>query len=237
MTSGLISIIIPTYNSSHLLTKTLDSIISQLYNHTQIIIVDDNSKDAALSQKLALSYNATFIQNQKNMGAPFSRNTGFQIALGEFLFFCDSDIILDKSIFIKMIQAMHTNPLVDWIYCNYFLGKKQLRFQEFDPSQLNKINFCSTMSLIRKTVFPGFTEHLKRLQDWDLFLKLMENGSQGKWLDEYLFYAEDRKGITHTTISWDQAVQELRKLHPNLGKQLPQINLKHSVMNTFPRKP
>ena len=117
-----------------------------------------------------------------------------------------------------MIQIFHDNNDISWVYCNYILGNKFLKFRNFDEKELNKINYCSTMSLIQAQDFPGFTEHLKRLQDWDLFLQLSEKGKKGKWIDEYLFYAAERSGITQSTVTWNDAVKALKLLHPMLGK-------------------
>ena len=45
MKKGLVSIIIPTYNRSHLIGETLDSVIAQTYQHWECIVVDDGSRD------------------------------------------------------------------------------------------------------------------------------------------------------------------------------------------------
>lgn len=47
--------------------------------------------------------------------------------------------------------------------------------------------FIHTTSLLRRNDFPGFDENIKRLQDWDLWLTMLEQGRTGVWLPEYLF--------------------------------------------------
>ena len=155
-----------------------------------------------------------YCHNETNKGATFARNMGNTLANGEYLFFCDSDVTLDKTIFMKMIQTMHLNPKCSWTYCNYFLGQKEHRFFDFDYSKLKKLNFCSTMSLIRNLDFPKFDEKLKRLQDWDLFLTMAKNNKYGVWIDNILFSALDRNdGITRNSILWEDALKIIKEKH------------------------
>ncbi|HQA64128.1 MAG TPA: hypothetical protein PK085_03445, partial [bacterium] len=57
----------------------------------------------------------------------------------------------------------------------------------FDPAKLKKMPYIHTSSLIRREFFPGFDENLKKFQDWDLWLTILERGGQGIWLEQSLF--------------------------------------------------
>jgi len=212
---GLISIIIPSFNSSKFIENTLKSIKEQFYNNLEVIIIDDGSKDIRLTDNIARQYGYDIkIHHKNNLGAPVARNEGANIASGEFLFFCDSDIILDKNIFMKMIQSLHDNKDCSWVYCNYMIENTLKKFQSFDSEKLKKNNLCSTMSLIRHRDFISFDERLKRLQDWDLFLSMSKIGKKGIWLDEVLFTTIDRAdGITKNSISWEEATATLKHKH------------------------
>ena len=73
------------------------------------------------------------------------------------------------------------------------------------------------MSLIRRKAFPQFDESLKRLQDWDLWLTMMREGSSGVWCDEVLFETPMREhSISSGTYSWNEAVMVLRRKHGGL---------------------
>jgi len=219
---GLVSVIIPILNGSELLGKTLQSIKQQTYNFLEVFIVNDGSSPEE-SEKIKQvigkfpDLKIELYESEINKGACFARNFGANKAKGEYLFFCDADVDLDKTIFQKMIQALHIHTDCSWAYCNFMWGNKQMSFRPFCAKELRKRNLCSTMSLIKALDFPGFTPDLKRLQDWDLFLKMNEKGKIGIWLNDYLFTAEERQGITSNSITWEQAVAELRKKHPTLG--------------------
>ena len=217
---GLISIVIPVYNSQKYLKKLFDTISSQTYNHYEVIVVDDGSEKCQEISDIVSHYrhlNTKLIRIPQNKGACYARNAGALEAMGEYLFFCDSDVVLSNKILQKMIQALHSNPDCSWAYCNFSVGNDNRKFMPFNETEMRKRNLCCTMSLMRHEDFCGFREELKRLQDWDLFLTMMENGKKGIWINEYLFSAEDRPGITTASISWEEAVREIRKHHKNIG--------------------
>lgn len=94
----LISIIIPSYNRANLISDTLDSLINQIYQNWECIIVDDGSTDDTLI--VVESYCMKDIRfkllnrEREPKGAPTCRNIGLANANGEFLIFLDSDDIL-----------------------------------------------------------------------------------------------------------------------------------------------
>jgi glycosyltransferase involved in cell wall biosynthesis len=88
------SIIIPTYNRAHLITKTLNSVLEQDYPHFEILVVDDGSTDA--TQEVVENIQSPKIQYHKipNGERAKARNFGIQKATGDFITFLDSDDIL-----------------------------------------------------------------------------------------------------------------------------------------------
>jgi len=217
---GLISVIIPTYNTAQYFKACLQSIQKQTYNNIEVIVVDDKSESADRSsiKRIIKSspLNIQSIMKQKNGGAGAARNSGADKASGQFLFFCDSDIVLNKDCFAVMMQALHDNPDCEWAYCDYKIGDKPFVFKPFNADDFKIKNYSSTMSLIPSKSFPKFNSELKRLQDWDLFLRMIENGDKGIWINEFLFTTPERKGITSDSIPWEDAVAMLKKVHPDL---------------------
>lgn len=196
----MISIIIPVYNQAAKITKTLESIARQTYTDYEVIIVNDGSKDnvedtfAAYYKRLtaALGNNITqnylFI-NQSNAGAPAARNRGYQEAKGEFLFFCDADAILKPEALELMLKALNDNPGASYAYSSFYWGKKLFKLGEFDPEKLKAAPYIHTMSLIKRECFPdsGWDESIRKFQDWDLWLTMLEQGKVGLWIPQPLF--------------------------------------------------
>ncbi len=94
MSRPIVSIVIPTFNRCHLLTRALDSVRSQSVSQWEIVLIDDGSTD---STPLLATHYAKILGDrfqyhyQDNAGACAARNVGMAHARGEFIAFLDSD--------------------------------------------------------------------------------------------------------------------------------------------------
>ena len=97
MSQALVSVIIPTYNRTHFLKETLNSIVSQTYSNIEIIVVDDGTPGDD-NEKLCSEYNNLTYIKINNSGGPASpRNVGISNSKGKYIAFVDDD---EKSILI-----------------------------------------------------------------------------------------------------------------------------------------
>lgn len=190
----MISIIIPVYNGAKTLINTISSINKQTWRDFEVIIVNDGSTDETVAvfenfSKATKLENNYFFINQENKGAPSARNRGLKKASGEFLLFCDADAVLREDALEKMMQALKDNPDATYVYSSFYWGTKLFKLWPFDADRLRKIPYIHTMALIRREFFPktGWDESIKKLQDWDLWLTMLENNHTGVFIDEALF--------------------------------------------------
>jgi glycosyltransferase involved in cell wall biosynthesis len=86
----LVSVIIPTYNRCELVTKAIDSVLTQTYKNYEIIVVDDGSKDNTKEILQPYMDKIRYIY-QENSGCSSARNSGIRSAEGEWIAFLDSD--------------------------------------------------------------------------------------------------------------------------------------------------
>ncbi len=92
--NGLVSIIIPFYNTDIKLFKNcIETVISQDYSNKEIIIIDDGSKEeyARELDYLSSHENGVRVIHQKNAGEGAARNAGIKASKGEYVVFVDSD--------------------------------------------------------------------------------------------------------------------------------------------------
>lgn len=90
----LVSIVMPVYNTSQYLEKSILSVINQTYRNIELIIVDDKSTDNSVDiiKKYAkLDNRIVPIYRKQNEGLSASRNSGIKIARGKYITFMDSD--------------------------------------------------------------------------------------------------------------------------------------------------
>lgn len=194
----MISIIIPVYNQADKLPFCLDSLLAQTHQDLEVIVVNDGSTDNSLSQ--AKRYKNKFkdkgipykILSQSNKGAPAARNRGWRISRGNYLLFCDADAHLVPKALEEMLDILHQKPEVSFVYSNFQWGRKHFRLFPFDKEKLKRMPYIHTMSLVRARDFPkqGWDEDIKKLQDWDLWLTMSEQGYHGYWLNKTLFHIQ-----------------------------------------------
>jgi len=190
----MISVIIPVFNQAEKLKQTLISLNKQSYRDFEVIIVNDGSidnpektfMDFLAANQSELSF---YFINQKNQGAPAARNHGFRESKGDFLFFCDADAVLEPQALETLLNTLMANPEVSYAYPSFKWGRKLFKGRVFDADLLRKEPYIHTMALIRRNDFPSvaWDESIKKFQDWDLWLTMLENNKVGIFVDEFLF--------------------------------------------------
>lgn len=193
----LISVIIPVYNHAHTLKKCIEGIFRQTYRPLEVIVVNDGSTDnfeeavkecLALTEKECIGEGSLLsVISQPNAGAPAARNRGFSESKGEYVIFWDADTMSDRSMLQKMYSALQNNPQASYAYSQFKFGWKTMKSQSFDANKLKQINYIDVTSLIRRKDFVGFDEKIKRFQDWDLWLSMLEQGKTGVFVPEVLY--------------------------------------------------
>lgn len=116
----LVSIIIPTYNSSDYITETLTKLEKQTYPNFEIVIVNDGSKDntSNVLREYGLTRSRLIILNKENGGVSSARNTGIRKAQGQFICFMDDDDEIDSNYLLKMYSDNMRRE--DAIYCGLY---------------------------------------------------------------------------------------------------------------------
>ena len=162
------------------------------------------------------------IVNDDEGRAPKKRNDGFKKSTQPFLFFCDDDILLPANYLESLYNALLKNPDVGFAYTGYhgivlhpdshpMRGNFQIPAIQFNANALKRGNYISTMTLVRKELFPMFDENLKRLQDWDVWLTIVKNGGKGILVPNLTFYAYYLDaGITSNTNSEIDAINAIK---------------------------
>ena len=93
-------------------------------------------------------------------------------------------------------------------------GNFEIPAIEFSVQALKYGNYVSTMSLMRRELFCGWDEKLKRLQDWSLWLTIVERGAKGILVPSQTFYAYYLdSGITSNNNSEIDAINAIRAKH------------------------
>ncbi len=87
-----------------------------------------------------------------------------------------------------------------FVYSGFRMGWKTLPAVPFNRETAYQYPYFDVTSMIRRDAFPGFDESLKRLQDWDLFLTILDNGGSGEPIHEILYFKSAR--LFKNLIKW-----------------------------------
>ncbi len=103
-----VSVIVPVYNVEKYLDVCMESIINQTFKDIEIILVDDGSPDSCpqICDDYARKDSRIKVIHKKNAGLGYARNSGLEIASGEYVTFCDSDDYIDVDTYEKIIPLM-----------------------------------------------------------------------------------------------------------------------------------
>lgn len=126
-----VSVIVPVYNVEKYLGRCMHSLLGQTLKEIEIILVDDGSPDncPALCEGYKSFNNNSRCPNikvihKKNEGLGFARNSGLEVATGEYVAFLDSDDFVNVNMYERLyIKAKEKD--VDVVYCNCNIYKDE----------------------------------------------------------------------------------------------------------------
>lgn len=199
----LISIVIPIYGVEAYLEECLDSVICQTYRKLEIILVDDGSPDRCgkIADEYALKDERFKVIHKVNGGLSDARNVGMAAATGEFLFFLDSDDIIDENAIEELYSICADNKadiaissLYNFIGSDYVHDNKQNSDikQEFSKDKMMveidnnyNVEYMDQIYAMKRILYPGGIGHEAPGKLYRIFLW---NGIQfpvGKLYEDY----------------------------------------------------
>lgn len=111
-----ISVIIPVYNVAEYIEECIQSVLDQSFRDFEIIVVDDCGKDNSIERASALleakanGIPYQILHHEKNRGLSAGRNTGMEVAQGDYVYFLDSDDYITLDCLSKLYDtAVETN--------------------------------------------------------------------------------------------------------------------------------
>ena len=171
---SLVSIVVPVYNVEKYLKECLESIIQQDYRNLEIIVVDDGSPDNSgkIADEYAEADKRIKVIHKENAGVVAARNTGMDLANGEFILFVDSDDWLSKDHVSHLLKLQKIKDADMCMTTKFFTQKSDVQTQNI---KIETISPCDAATLlISPKMVIGTYNKLYRL-DWLKKEKLRQN--------------------------------------------------------------
>ena len=164
------SVIIPTYNRAHVITRSIESLIAQTESDFELIVVDDGSVDNTATVLNAFSDSRIHYHRIENSGVCAARNYGAKLAKGNYLAFLDSDDWVTTAWLNNFKQSILESNF-DVVVCKRTLVA--------DPSNLST-SFLAGAFAVKRNLFieiGGYEEQIRFGENTELRWRLEDAGS------------------------------------------------------------
>lgn len=236
--SGLVSIIMPSYNTGKFIKHTIESVLAQSYATWELIIVDDCSPDNTdeVVKPFLSDQRIKYLKNEKNSGAAVSRNRALREAKGKWVAFLDSDDLWKPEKLEKQIGFMERNGY-SFSYTNYSEideSGKPNGVTVSGPKRITKAGFfnycwpgCLTVMYNREVVGLIQIADIKKNNDYAMWLKVCRKAVCYHLDEDLALYRKGRAGSVSS-----HSIKTMIGWHYKLYKEAEGQNAFSALFNT-----
>ncbi|MEE4377976.1 MAG: glycosyltransferase [Candidatus Competibacteraceae bacterium] len=233
------SIIMPTHNRQYCISRAIDSLLAQPHHNYELIIVDDGSTDNTkdlLSEKYGKQLHLGKIRyfRTNKSGVSCARNYGLRQAKNDWIGYLDTDNVLMPCFFDVFVKEISAQKEVDVFYgsainsSNYKVVGRDVTYK-----MLTFSNFIDMGALVhRRSLVEYFTfdENLKRLVDWEFFIRLFKDRKTMNTKQAVLLYNSDEAANDRISNneSFDDALQYIQHKHAECNYSVTTIILSYN---------
>jgi glycosyltransferase involved in cell wall biosynthesis len=234
----LVSIIVLCHNYGRFLREAVDSALAQTYPNCEVLVLDDGSTDDSL--EVARSYgDAVRVFTHPNMGVERTSNRGVAEARGEYTSFLSADDVFEPTYVEELHDALMAVPEASYAYCRsqmFGADDRVLRAFPFSAYLLAlRTNYVNASALTRRADYlavggMGDVGEIT-MEDWDLWLRMIEHGKRGTFVWKPLLRWRRHEGGSRnlTDSPMRVAVAAMHQRHRELRSKLrgPRARLRY----------
>lgn len=212
-----LTVVIPVRNGERFIEQAIRSVLAQLGDGDELLIVDDGSTDRTAALAVAIGDARTRIIASEAKGVSAARNLGLAAARGEYLAFLDHDDVWPPGRHQKLAQALRDNPVAGVAYGRIRVRAEADATQPGRGARLDGQHLPTQMgaSLFRTAAVRavgGFCEELRIGEDIDLHHRLTEAGVIAIRCEcEALIYRMHGSNVTNDDAAVRQALIEVAR--------------------------
>ncbi|MBN1379618.1 MAG: glycosyltransferase [Gammaproteobacteria bacterium] len=179
-----VAVVIPTFNRAHLLSRALESVLTQSQPADEIVVIDDGSTDNT-SRLIKANFPQVLLIHTDNLGVSHARNCGILAANSDWIAFLDSDDEWKHHKLATQLETLKLNPEYKichsdekWIRNDHHLNQKEKHKKHGGWIFEDCLPLCAispSAAIIHRSVFDDvglFDESLPACEDYDLWLRI-----------------------------------------------------------------
>jgi glycosyltransferase involved in cell wall biosynthesis len=229
-----VTVCVSLYNYASFIAECLASVLNQLHQNLELIVVDDASSDESLQFAHAwlLAHGNSFsrvqlVRHLRNQGLAEARNTGFLCARTGYVFVLDADNALYPRAIARLYEALRSGEFeAAYTQLEFFGAERRLGLADIWSRELLAMgNYVDAMALVSKAAWKavgGYSHIEGGWEDYDFWCKFIEHGLNAVYVPEILCrYRVHSASMlrTETHRAYDELVVRMIKRHPWLTVQ------------------
>ncbi len=191
MNEALVSVVIPCYLDSNTLTLAIESVYRQTYEKIELIVVNDASPETIAIERVIEKFpSIIYVRNEINLGLAATRNVGIRVAKGSLVAFLDADDEYHPRKIEAQVNFVDENTAVTCDVAEFLSQGPVPRVVDLkDGTQIERVNDLVKLSFMNYLTgasilaprelllkFDGFDDTLRSCEDYDLWLRLLQQG-------------------------------------------------------------
>jgi len=201
-----VSVVLPTYNGSTYIRKSVESCLGQTHENIELIVVDDGSNEAI--RPILNKYDdprLKIISHDQNLGVAAALNTGFRNSTGEYLTWTSDDNYYAPNAIEVMVRYLQTYSAVDFVYAESFVigenDQEQPReiWRNQPPEWLKIDNGVGACFLYGRKVYETIGEYNPRVflaEDYDYWVRVSKQFKLQRLLRPLYYYRRHAGSLT-----------------------------------------
>lgn len=243
-----VTVFIPVYNAEKYLKETIESILNQTFEDFELLLINDGSTDRSV--EIINSFDdkrIKLVNNEKNMGLPFTRNRALDFIESEYIALMDSDDIANKDRLKEEIEFLDKNKEIDVVGSDFVMffpdGEKKYVRTPSNPEYIKahlifSICIANPSTMLRNSFIKKYNLRYRNdffvCQDYSFWVDVCKFGNISNINKPLLYYRSGHDNISKRSSEKkaQQRKQLLDRIHIRALKH-NNIVLSNDELKTF----
>ncbi len=202
-----VSIVLPTYNGSKYIRRSIESCLQQTHANIELLVVDDGSRDDIGSiVKGYLDPRIRYIRHPKNLGIAQALNSGFDGAGGAYLTWTSDDNYYTENAIEEMVRFLQAYPQADFVYAeNYVVDEGNTTWRggtvrRNEPAEsLSIANFVGACFLYTRKIYETIGRYNPKTflaEDYDYWVRVSKQFRMQRLFRRLYYYRFHKNSLT-----------------------------------------